>query len=55
LRHDATPHIVPMYQIDISGRQFAVARLTPPATTRQLTGKKPRTTPAAAGKGSNKN
>jgi len=28
LRHDATPHIVPMYQLDISGRQFAVARLT---------------------------
>jgi len=27
----------------------------PAATTRQLTGKKPRTTPAAAGQGSNKN
>jgi hypothetical protein len=28
LRHDATRHIVPMYQLDISGRQFAVARPT---------------------------
>jgi hypothetical protein len=28
LRHDATPHIVPIYQLDISGRRFAVARLT---------------------------
>jgi hypothetical protein len=28
LRHDAAPHIVPMYRVDISGRRFAVARLT---------------------------
>jgi len=28
LWHDATLHIVPMYQVDISGRRFAVARLT---------------------------
>jgi hypothetical protein len=28
LRYDATRHIVPIYQLDISGRQLAVARLT---------------------------
>jgi len=28
LRHYATPHIVPIYQLDTSGRRFAVARLT---------------------------
>jgi hypothetical protein len=28
LRHDATPHIVPIYQFDISGRGLPMARLT---------------------------
>jgi hypothetical protein len=28
LRHDATSHTVPIYQIDTSARRFAVARVT---------------------------